>query len=86
MTDRGHLSVAEARELSDRAMRGVGYDPEEARILADNVMDAALCSYEYSGRPKLLNVADYPRFKLPRRPMRVVKETSVSVPFDGGKL
>ena len=82
--ERIHLSVAEARELSERAMRGIGYDPEEARILADHAIDAALCGYEYSGLPKLLNVADYPRFKLPRNPMRVVKETSVSVLYDGG--
>jgi LDH2 family malate/lactate/ureidoglycolate dehydrogenase len=83
-TERVHLSVAEARVLSERAMRGIGYDAEEARILADHVIDAALCGYEYSGLPKLLNVADYPRFKAPRGPMRVLKETSVSVLFDGG--
>ena len=65
-------------------MRGIGYEPEEARILADHVIDAALCGYEYSGLAKLLNVADYPRFKAPRGPMRVIKETSVSVLFDGG--
>lgn len=64
-------------------MRGIGYEPEEARILADHVIDAALCGYEYSGLAKLLNVADYPRFKAPRGPMRVIKETSVSVLFDG---
>jgi LDH2 family malate/lactate/ureidoglycolate dehydrogenase len=83
-TERIHLSVAEARDLSERAMRGIGYEPEEARILADHVIDAALCGYEYSGLPKLLNVADHPLFKAPRRPMRVVKETTVSVLFDGG--
>ena len=82
--ERIHLSVADARELSERAMRGIGYDAEEARILADHAIDAALCGYEYSGLPKLLNVADYPRFKLPRSPLRVVKETSVSVLYDGG--
>src|SRR2546429_9922067 len=59
-TERVHLSVAEARALSERAMRGIGYAPEEARILADHVIDAALCGYEYSGLPKLLNVADHP--------------------------
>ncbi len=79
-----HLSVADARALSERAMRGIGYDAEEAWILADHVLDAALCGYEYSGLPKLLNVAEYPRFQAPRRPMRVVKETSVSVLLDGG--
>ena len=81
---RVHLSVAEARTLSERAMRGIGYDAEEARILADHVIDAALCGYEYSGLPKLLNVAEQPRFKAPRRSMRALKETAVSVLFDGG--
>ena len=81
---RVHLSVAEARTLSEAAMRGVGYEPEEARILADHVIDAALCGYEYSGLPKLLNVAEHPRFKAPRHPMRPLRETSVSAHFDGG--
>src|SRR5688572_26819339 len=83
-TERVHLSVAEARALGERAMCGIGYDADEARILTDHVLDAALCGYEYSGLPKLLNVADHPRFKAPRRPMRVVRETDVSVLFDGG--
>ena len=82
-TDRVHLSIAEARSLSEAAMRGIGYDAEEARILADHVIDAALCGYEYSGLPKLLNVADHPRFQKPRGPLRVVKETTVSVLYDG---
>ena len=64
-------------------MRGIGYEPEEARILADHVLDAALCGYEYSGLPKLLNVADHPRFKAPRGPMRVRKDTGASLLFDG---
>jgi len=81
---RVHLSVADARALSERAMRGIGYDAEEAWILADHCLDAALCGYEYSGLPKLLNVPDHAQFGKPRRPMRIVKETSVSVLFDGG--
>ena len=32
-------------------MRGIGYEPGEARILADLVIEAALCGYErMSGR------------------------------------
>jgi LDH2 family malate/lactate/ureidoglycolate dehydrogenase len=83
-SERVRLSVAAARALGERAMRGIGYDAEEARILTDHVIDAALCGYEYSGLPKLLNVADHPRFKTPRSPLRVLKETSVSILFDGG--
>ena len=81
---RVRLSVAEARALSESAMRGAGYDAEESWILADHVIDAALCGYEYSGLPKLLNVVDHPLFEKPRRPMRVLRETGVSVLFDGG--
>ena len=65
-------------------MRGIGYAADEARILADHVVDAALCGYEYSGLPKLLNVAEHPRVRLPRSPLELVKETSVSALYDGG--
>ncbi len=82
--DRIHLSVPEAQALSESAMRGIGYNAEEARILADHMVDAALCGYEYSGLPKLLNIPDNACFKEPRRPIRTVKETSVSLLIDGG--
>ena len=84
MTDRIHLTVAEAQNLSERAMRGVGYNDEEASILASHVLDCALCGYEYSGLPKLLNIVDAEFFQLPRQPYRIVKETAVSALIDGG--
>jgi L-2-hydroxycarboxylate dehydrogenase (NAD+) len=82
--DRIRLSVAEAREHSERALRGIGYDAEEARIIADHAIDAALCGYEYSGLAKLLNIPEHRRFKRPRGPMRVLRETDVSTLYDGG--
>src|SRR5215510_1613407 len=82
--DRVRLSIEEAQNVSEEALRRIGYDAEEARIIADHVMDAALCGYEYSGLPKILNVAEHRRLKLPRRPMRPLRETPVSVLFDGG--
>ncbi len=82
--DRVHLSVAEAREHSERALRGIGYAAEEARIVADHVIDAALCGYEYSGLAKILNIPEHRRFQRPRRPMTVLRETAVSTLFDGG--
>jgi LDH2 family malate/lactate/ureidoglycolate dehydrogenase len=82
--DRVRLSVAEAREHSERALRGIGYDAEEARIIADHAIDAALCGYEYSGLAKLLNIPEHRRFKRPRGPMRVLRETDVSTLYDGG--
>ena len=82
--DRIRLRVEEARELAQSALRGIGYGQEDARIIADHVIDAALCGYEYSGLAKILNLPESPRFKLPRRPMSVLRETDVSIAYDGG--
>ncbi|MEA2922156.1 MAG: L-2-hydroxycarboxylate dehydrogenase [Bradyrhizobium sp.] len=79
-----NLSVADARDLAEGALRGIGFDDNEARIVADHVVDAALCGYEYSGLAKILNLSESDRFKLPRRPMKVLRETEVSIAFDGG--
>ena len=82
--DRIRMTVAEARALGEAAMRGAGFDADDARILTDHVLDAALCGYEYSGLPKLLNVVDYPNFRQPRRPVTVVRETGATALLDGG--
>jgi len=78
-----HLTVDEARTLGEQALGRVGYDAEEASIITDHVLDAALCGYEYSGLPKILNVAEHRSLKEPRRPMQVLRETPISVLFDG---
>jgi LDH2 family malate/lactate/ureidoglycolate dehydrogenase len=81
---RVHLSVDDARRLGERAMRGIGYDDEDARILTDHVVDAALCGYEYSGLAKLLNVPEHRRFAHARQPIKLLRETEVSALYDGG--
>lgn len=82
--DRIHLSVAEAREHSERALHGIGYDADEARIIADHAIDAALCGYEYSGLSKLLSIPEHRRFKRPRSAMKVLREAELSTLYDGG--
>lgn len=79
-----HLDVGEARALSEDTLRRAGYDAEEARILADHMLDAALCGYEYSGLPKILNAVEHPKARLPQHPLRVLRETPQSVLYDGG--
>jgi LDH2 family malate/lactate/ureidoglycolate dehydrogenase len=79
-----HLSVDEARALGEAAMGGAGFDAEDARILTGHVLDAALCGYEYSGLPKLLNVVEDPHFRQPRRPVSVVRESGPAALLDGG--
>lgn len=82
--DRVRLSASEAQTLAEQALGNIGYDAEEARIIADHVLDAALCGYEYSGLPKILNVAEHSQLRQPRRPMRALRETPSSALFDGG--
>ena len=47
---RVRLGIAEARDLAEGALLGIGYAHDDARIVADHVIDAALCGYEYSAR------------------------------------
>ncbi|MDO8597145.1 MAG: Ldh family oxidoreductase [Sulfuricaulis sp.] len=82
--DRVRLTVDAARDLARSALGKLGYDREEADIVAEHMLDAALCGYEYSGLPKILNVAEHPQLRKPRRPMRAIHETAVSVLYDGG--
>jgi LDH2 family malate/lactate/ureidoglycolate dehydrogenase len=78
------LSVMDAHDLAEGALRGIGYHNDEARIIAEHVIDAAMCGYEYLGLAKILNLPESEHFRLPRRPMKVVRETEVSIAFDGG--
>src|SRR6187551_62562 len=82
--DRVHLDLDEARALGRRALRGIGYDEEDARIITEHVIDAALCGYEYSGLAKILNIPEHRSFAEPRHQMRLVHETEVSALYDGG--
>jgi LDH2 family malate/lactate/ureidoglycolate dehydrogenase len=78
------LTVAEARTLAIHALTKAGYDDEQAGVIADHVVDAALCGYEYSGLPKLLNVFEHKNFLRPRRRLTPVYETAISAQVDGG--
>ena len=82
--NRVRLSAAEAQTLAEETLRRTGYDAGEARIIAGHCVDAALCGYEYSGLPKILNVVEHRQLRQPRRPMRPIRETPLSVLFDGG--
>ncbi len=82
--DRVHLSADEARALAVGSLKKTGYDNEQAGVIGDHVMDAALCGYEYSGLPKLLNVFEHKNLRKPRRRLKAVHETPVSAMIDGG--
>jgi LDH2 family malate/lactate/ureidoglycolate dehydrogenase len=81
---RVRLTVADARALSEAVLAANGYDPAEAVAIADHVVDAALCGYEYSGLPKILNVLEKAKATRPRQPIVPIHETPVSTLLDGG--
>jgi LDH2 family malate/lactate/ureidoglycolate dehydrogenase len=74
------LSIAEACDHAEHAMRGIGYNAEEAHIVAMRRCAA-------TNIPGWRSFSTFPsirRFKQPRRPIRVLRETEVSVLYDGG--
>ncbi|MEO6564714.1 MAG: Ldh family oxidoreductase [Casimicrobiaceae bacterium] len=83
---RVRLDANEAHDLALRALRGGGIGEDEAVALADHMQEAALCGYEYSGLPKVLNVVEYRRDHPVRASMLLRRETPMSSLFDGGGL
>lgn len=83
-TARIHFSLDEMREAAHGVLERIGFTPVEASTIADHLVDAALCGYEYSGLPKILELVGNRNFSRPREPMSVAHETPVSVLFDGG--
>ena len=82
--DRVRLTATEARALAVASLHKTGYDDEQAGVIAEHVMDAALCGYEYSGLPKLLNVFEHRNLRQPRQRLKTVYEMPVSAMIDGG--
>lgn len=81
---RVRLGLADARALAHRSLAAIGYDLAQSAILADHMLDAALCGYEYSGLPKILQIAASPKRRQPCTPIRALHETPVSTLLDGG--
>ena len=79
------LTVEQARGLADRAMRAVGHDAGDARLIADHLIDCELRGVTYGGLARAISIAErVRRTGVSRAAMRVVKETRVSASIDGG--
>jgi LDH2 family malate/lactate/ureidoglycolate dehydrogenase len=83
-SERVHFTPEEAHAAAREIIGRLGYDAREQQVIADHLLDAALCGYEYSGLPKILDLAGTARSQLPRVPPRTVHETPVSALIDGG--
>lgn len=77
------MSVQSAAELATRSLQSLGYDREQAGIVADHLVDAAMCGYGFAGLPRILAIAEErPRWPNPGE-ITVVRETPVSAMLDG---
>jgi LDH2 family malate/lactate/ureidoglycolate dehydrogenase len=84
MRDEVTLSIAEATELGEQALRAVGFDAEQAGIITAHLVDAAMCGHRFAGLPRILTINEDPRTREPRTPVKVMHETEVSALMDGG--
>jgi LDH2 family malate/lactate/ureidoglycolate dehydrogenase len=79
------LTVEQARGLVDRVMCAVGYDADDARLIADHLIDCELRGVAYGGLARALSVVErVGRTGVSRAPIRVTKESPVSASLDGG--
>ena len=78
------LQVEDAAALGRRAAERIGYSADEARVITDHLVDSELCGYPALGLARILTIAENPRTREPRQPIRIVHETAVSALLDGG--
>jgi delta1-piperideine-2-carboxylate reductase len=66
-------------------MRAVGHDAEDARLIADHLIDCELRGVAYGGLARAVSIAErVMRTGVSQSPIRVVKDTPVSASIDGG--
>jgi len=79
------LTVADARGLAERVMMALGHGVEDARLIADHLIDCELRGLHYGGLPRGLSIAErIGRTGKSRNPIRVLHETPLSARLDGG--
>ncbi len=83
-TDTVRLSVSEATAAAVHALVRIGFSSQESQVIAAHLVDAALCGYTFAGLPRILTIAEDPRTKQARTPVRIVRETPASALVDGG--
>ena len=79
------LSVEQARTLVDRAMRAAGHDADDARLIADHLIDCELRGVTYGGLARAVSIVErVRRTGVSQSAIRTIRETPVSAAIDGG--
>ncbi|HWL80456.1 MAG TPA: Ldh family oxidoreductase [Roseomonas sp.] len=78
------MTLEAARALSLRSLEGLGYDPAQAAVITDHLMDCELRGLGYAGLARILSIAGRLDGRGPARaPMRILRESPVSARLDG---
>ena len=79
-----NLTPANAAALGEAGLQRIGYDADEARIIAAHLVESELMGYPALGLTRVLTIAEHPRTQEPRKPVTVTHETPVSARVDCG--
>lgn len=82
--DTVRLTPSQATEIGIKALGRIGYAPQEAKIIVDQLVDNSLSGYRFAGLPRILAIAGDEKARNGRKPIRTVRETPVSALLDGG--
>lgn len=82
--DTVRLTPSQATEIGIKALGRIGYAPQEAKIIVDQLVDNSLSGYRFAGLPRILAIAGDEKARKGRKPIRTVRETPVSALLDGG--
>ena len=78
------LSIKNAHSITVGLMTALGHDDNDARIIADHLIDCELRGVSYGGLPRAISIAERFHRIDSRQPIRLIHETPVSARFDGG--
>ncbi len=79
------LTIEAASSLARQALGALGYDADEASLIADHLLDCELRGLSYGGLARIISIGErLTRIGDRRAPMRIVRETPVSAKIDGG--
>jgi delta1-piperideine-2-carboxylate reductase len=79
------LTIEAATSLARQALGALGYDAEEASLIADHLLDCELRGLSHGGLARIISIGErLTRVGDRRAPMRIVRETPISAKIDGG--
>lgn len=79
-----NLSIQAATDLAVRVLVRHGLTADHARIVADHLVEAALCGHEFSSLPRLVAIVEEMRTRPQPRAIRIAREDGCFAHVDGG--